>query len=153
MSLQIVPLQYTEGQEGDFQWMINSGLYPNSLYVFPESLDMCYLLTAGPQNQSVRPYNLYGLYSAQPMSAGICITSDAFGPYQSLSDVGVQNNIDRFLLQLTWAISFSAATTLYFSSNPSPTGGFPPVFDNNGLAVGQEVIDYITTNLYSLGTF
>lgn len=154
MSLQIIPVPYAEGQVGDFQWMISSGDYPNSVYVFPDVYEAYYSSERGPGNQAVRPYNLFGMYQNVPISVSMPITSDAFGPFPDANAVGVSDSIYRSLLHLSWAIYMSSATQVYFQSKDSPTGGNPPDFDTNGLTgVGDDVIAAITSGIYALGTY
>lgn len=154
MTVNVYPVVYSAGAEGDIVWMINSGNYPNAIFFFPDTYERFYLSTAtGTQNQAARPYNLFGMYANQPLTAGIPINSEVFGGYTSLSQVGAQDSIDRAFSYATLVMETSGATNVYFSANPSGTSD-PPVFDNLGdSTIGSDVIAYITSNLYALGTY
>lgn len=157
MTLNIFPVTYTApGEEGDLAWMITSGLYPNSVFVFPETLDNYYLFSdTGPANQNARPYNFWGLYGANytPMSQGIPIASQALGAFSALTSPGVQSVIDLSFMHLGWLIDDAAPENLYFSAVPSGSSD-PPKFDDMGLTgLGSDVIGYITDHMYSLGTY
>lgn len=155
MTLNIYPVFYSgPGVEGDLGWMIRSGNYPNSIFVFPEVLDYYNKFNTGPQEQqNARPYNLWGLYGQQqtPLSQGIPQTSEGLGAYPSLTSPGVQSTLDLAFMHLGWVITNSSPSNLYFSA---ATGTTRPVFDSVGLTgLGSDVTEFITNSIYALGTY
>jgi len=93
MSVEVIGTVYKkQGQEGDFEWHIKSGMYEDSLFLFNDDEKRHKWKKAGRGNAVIRKYNKHAL--DKPRSHGI-VTGKEKG-YECLSDE-VKKAIDDVL--------------------------------------------------------
>lgn len=141
MSIQVIGTVYTKkGQEGDFDWHIRSGKYPDALFLFNDDEQRHHWKKAGAGNAVIRKYNQHAL--AIPRSHGI-VTGNRVG-YSSLTDEA-REAIDRCLEEVRELIQQYGYTQVYYSAiEPNGLLG-TGIFD-----VGMDVREYITQQIWAL---
>lgn len=128
------------GQEGDFQWHIKSGLYEDSLFLFNDDEKRNKWKKAGRGNAVIRKYNKYAL--EKPRSCGIVTGKDV--GYEQLTDE-VKIKIDFCFEEIKEIIRIYNYKKVYYSSE-TPNG----LLGTSIFKVGDKVIEYITEQIKAL---
>lgn len=128
------------GQEGDFDWHIKSGLYEDSLFLFNDDEKRNKWKKAGRGNAVIRKYNKYALKT--PRSCGI-VTGKEVG-YDELTDE-VKKKIDRCFEEIKEIIHKYNYKKVYYSTE-TPNG----LLGTSIFKVGDKVISYITERIKEL---
>lgn len=130
-----------KGQEGDFDWQIQSGRYEHALFLFNEDESRAKWKKAGTGNAVIRKYNKYAL--SKPRSTGI-LTGTKDGGYPALTDA-VRAKIDECIVEIKRIVNEYGYTTIYYSAK-TPNG----LLGTSIFQVHPDVIQYITEKLHSL---
>lgn len=128
------------GQEGDFDWHIKSGLYEDSLFLFNDDEKRNKWKKAGRGNAVIRKYNKYAL--EKPRSCGI-VTGKEVG-YDQLTDE-VKKKIDRCFEEIKEIIHKYNYKKVYYSAETSNGLLGTSIFQ-----VGDKVVSYITERIKAL---
>ena len=132
------------GKEGDFLWMIKSGKYPNSLFIFNDNEEEHNSCKVGGGNAVIRQFNKYS--KGNVCSAGIS-TGNRFGNggYSSLTDE-TKCTIDKCFEEIKELLATGQYSTVYYSADSSGLLGMS-IFN-----IDISVREYITDNLLALAT-
>jgi hypothetical protein len=129
------------GVEGDFDWMIRSGKYNDSLFIYNDDEMRQHWKKAGTGNAVIRKYNRYAL--ERPFSAGIVTGSGSSG-YSVLNDE-VRQRIDGCFSVIRELCERHAYKKIYYSASvPNGTLG------TSIFVVVPDVLKYITNKLHAL---
>lgn len=163
---------------GDFTKMIVDDYYKDSLFIFNDNIDDHKSSIPGGGNAQVRDYNMFGLHENYPQSAGIPTGSKySTGVYQEdfsgFKTLGrAKKHVDDSIREINYLIKTHNYKRIYFSvgnyrpaMNPETgkggidelysiyfTGGRPAL----GISLfkpAEEVLKYITNEIYSLGDY
>jgi len=141
MSVEVIGTVYKkQGQEGDFEWHIKSGMYEDSLFLFNDDEKRHKWKKAGRGNAVIRKYNKHAL--DKPRSHGI-VTGKEKG-YECLSDE-VKKAIDDCFIETKEIISKYSYKRIYYSAQ-TPNG----LLGTSIFHVGDDVILYITKKIKEL---
>ena len=127
---------------GDFNWMIKQSDYTNCLFIFNDNIE-CHLTNKkGSGNAIIRQFNRFSSL-AKPMSSGIPTGTLKYGGFTKL-DEEVKTIIDGSITEIKELIEKYNFDTVYFSQDSSGKLG------TSIFKVNQDVIDYITEQIYKL---
>ena len=133
-------------QVGDFLWEINASLRlsqssgsSKTLWIFNDNQEDRRSSVAGGGNAAIRPYNVYGVHKAAPLSAGITTGSNGAG-YPQLSAV-TQKVIDEDLAAIATLLKSGAYDIVKFSSDGSGGLGCGIFAQTLGSDVKQYILD------------
>lgn len=129
-----------KGKFGDFDWQIQSGQYEDSLFLFNDDEKRNKWKKAGRGNAVIRKYNKYGL--AKPRSCGIITGNDV-----GYTDLTAENKaiIDRCFEEVKEILQIHGYKKVYYSAQTENGRLGTSIF-----IVGDDVIEYITTQIKSL---
>jgi hypothetical protein len=127
---------------GDFNWMIKQSIYKDCLFIFNDNIEYHLTNKKGGGNAIIRQFNRFSSL-AKPMSAGIPTGTLAFGGFTKL-DEEVKTIIDGSINEIKELIEKYNFDTVYFSQDSSGKLG------TSIFKVNQDVIDYITDQIYKL---
>ena len=130
------------GEIGDFDWMIRSGNYPDTLFIYNDDEQSQNSRTAGGGNAIIRKYNRNALL--RPHSAGV-VTGTTKG-YTKLTESAKQK-IDECFDIIRGLCKAHGYTKIYYSAS-TPNGQL----GTSIFVVGTDVLDYITKELHALGS-
>lgn len=148
----IVPVEYYKrGEYGDFEYMIKDDEYENSLFIFNDNVQDHCTNRKGAGNAVIRPYNKYGL--EYPRSAGIPTgyRRERNGGFKTLTPE-VKEIIDSAIQEIRELAAEHGYDTIYFSADP-PVGKNRPLLGTRIFIIGDDVKQYITDQIYSLGDY
>lgn len=142
---------FTErGLYGDFEMMIQDPCYEDSLFIFNDNVKDHKTAFRGAGNAVVRPYNRYGKYDVYPRSSGIPTGySRSSGGYKTLT-LSAQKEIDDSVDEIRKLIDEYRYTRIFFSAEPA-VGVCRPQIATSIFKIGNDVREYITAQIYSLG--
>ena len=161
----IIPSFYKgNGKIGDFMWMINQKEFNDSLFIFNDNVNQMLSSTGGGGNASIRPYNKYGTYKNYPRSAGIPTgyygshggkgfdSLDEIIPihYSKINGNTAKDYINFSIKEIKDLILDKKYKRIYFSAGINKNTGKIQL-GTSIFAVNQEVIDYITEEIFKLG--
>ena len=127
---------------GDFNWMIKQSDYTNCLFIFNDNIE-CHLTNKkGSGNAIIRQFNRFSSLD-KPRSAGIPTGTLKYGGFTKL-DEEVETIIDGSINEIKELIEKYNFDTVYFSQDSSGKLG------TSIFKVNQDVIDYITEQIYKL---
>ena len=126
---------------GDFDWMIKSGNYDDSLFIFNDDVKRNKWKTGGKGNSIIRKYNKYA-NPRNPKSVGI-VTGRKKG-FTSLTDE-VRSRIDKNLKEVVKTIQSMQYRKVYYSAK-TPKG----LLGTGIFKVGKDVLEYITHQIHEL---
>jgi hypothetical protein len=140
--VQIIGTVFTKkGQEGDFDWQIQSGRYEHALFLFNEDESRAKWKKAGAGNAVIRKYNKYAV--SKPRSTGI-LTGTKEGGYPALT-AEIRAKIDACFIEVKRIVEEYGYTTIYYSAK-TPNGPL----GTSIFQVHPTVIEYITEKLHTL---
>ena len=127
---------------GDFNWMIESGSYKNTLFIFDDNVDEYYTCIEGNGLSKIRKYNEFGKYE-KISSAGIIMCSSYNNGFSKL-DSKTKNIIDRCIGDIKRLVMEYGYNEIYFSSDED--GNIKP----NCYNINNEVIKYVSDQIFLL---
>jgi hypothetical protein len=127
---------------GDFNWMIKQSDYTNCLFIFNDNIEHHLTNKKGGGNAIIRQYNKFSSLD-KPRSAGIPTGTLKNGGFTIL-DEEVKVIIDNSISVIKDLIQKYKFDTVYFSQDSSGKLG------TSIFKVNQDVIDYITEQIYKL---
>ena len=130
---------------GDFNWMIETGDYKNTLFIFDDNVDEYNKNIEDIKDNglsNIRKYNEFGTY-AKISSAGI-IMGSSFNNGFSVFDNNVKNIIDRSITDIKRTIIENNYNEIYFSSDEN--GDIKPSYYN----VSKDIIKYVSEQIFLL---
>ena len=126
---------------GDFDWMIKSGNYDDSLFIFNDDVKRNKWKKGGKGNSIIRKYNKYA-NPRNPKSVGI-VTGCKKG-FASLTDE-VRSRIDKNLNEVVKTLQSMQYRKVYYSAK-TPNG----LLGTGIFKVGKDVLEYITLQIHEL---
>ena len=142
---QLVSRGADKEEYGDFNWMIETGDYKNTLFIFDDNVDEYNKNIEEIDDNGlskIRKYNEFGKY-AKISSAGI-IMGSSFNNGFSVFDNNVKNIIDRCISDIKRIIIENNHNEIYFSSDEN--GNIKPSYYN----VNKDIIKYVSERIFLL---
>ena len=149
MTIQIIGTVFKKsGEYGDFDYMIKSGKYENSLFIFNDNEKHHTTFKEGGGNAIIRKYNKFALPD-KPRSAGIVTGQLPImnGGYKSFSNE-TKIKIDMCIDEIKKIITENKYQQIFYSAD-----------EENGLLgtsifkVNEDVIKYITNQIKNLANY
>jgi len=127
---------------GDFDWMIRSGNYDDSLFIFNDDEQRHKWKKAGRGNAIIRKYNRYAL-PHQPHSAGIVTGKNGSG-YEEFTDE-IKQQIDQCFQEVKEILKTHNYKKVYYSAKEENGQLGTSIFK-----VHSDVLQYITEQIHLL---
>lgn len=140
--IEIVQSHYVKGQDyGDFEKMILSGYFDDSLFIFNDNHKEHFCGHAGKGNAIIRKFNMYS--GNKVNAAGVSTGKSRRGGYKSLEES--KDDIDQCFREIVSLLETGRYRRVFYSA--SRVDG---VLATNIFKVDREVLLYITTEIYKL---
>ena len=146
MPIEIIGTVYTSKVKyGDFEYMINSGKFKNSLFIFNDNELLHETCLEGKGNAIIRKYNIFS-YLNKPHSAGIVTGKKPIknGGYKKF-DTETKKKIDSCITEIKILLEKNIYERIFYSAE-----------EENGLIgtsifkVNIDVLNYITQEIWKL---
>ena len=146
MSITIIGTVFKKrGEYGDFDYMIKSGQYEDSLFIFNDDEYQNKLGKATYGNAIIRKYNKHALPN-KPRSVGI-VTGPRYHGYQQLDKI-TQDKIDICILEVKEIIETHNYTRVFYSAEEENG-----ILGTSRFKVNKDVLEYITKEIKDLSNF
>jgi hypothetical protein len=139
--MQIIPSVFTGlNKEGDFNFMIKSGNYERTLFLFNDNTEEHFTNRKGGGNAIIRPFNRYS--NGKIYSAGI-ITGNRFngGGFKTLNH-DAKFHIDSCFLEIENLLRTGNYDNIYYSAE------LDGLIGTSIFVVSRDVREYITTKIW-----
>lgn len=142
--MEIIPSSFKgRNQEGDFKFMIESGNYEDSLFIFNDNEEEHFTHNKGGGNAVIRPYNRHGVIG-KPHSAGISTGKRYGGGGYKMLDSSAQQFIDQCISEIVELCRMYGYRRIFFSADKNGRIG-TSIFQ-----VEPTVLEYITSEIHSI---